>query len=173
MTNVCNKCSKQFQSASALKQHLKRKTPCNEVFNCSNCKKIFKTKFMLEKHQPGCAKKNIVKNTPVLTDPNKNLNNDPNKNLGSDELKNDELKNDEPDNRSAQIEEKRNMIKGLDHYVKLLMNFESGQELDKKTLEIIDITVEPLLYYCLRYILKKDGHPESEDIDHLALKIYP
>lgn len=49
----CIKCKKSFSTKAGLKQHEKRKTPCDSIkdFSCARCNKSFSTKAGLKQHE--------------------------------------------------------------------------------------------------------------------------
>lgn len=49
-TFICNKCEKEFKKEKHLKQHLKRKTPCDAKFICPKCGKEHPNEYTLESH---------------------------------------------------------------------------------------------------------------------------
>ncbi len=65
MKNTCIKCNHTFSSASGLKAHMNRKTPCDVKLICANCNKVLKTKIAYDNHLNSCiseAKQHNTKN---------------------------------------------------------------------------------------------------------------
>lgn len=54
MKNTCTKCNHTFSSASGLKAHMNRKTPCDVKLICANCNKVLKTKISYDNHVNSC-----------------------------------------------------------------------------------------------------------------------
>ena len=57
---VCDKCNRTFTSSSALKAHLRRKVPCNQVFACDNCDFECTSLVPLKRHQKDCLPSNTI-----------------------------------------------------------------------------------------------------------------